>query len=54
MSSHIWIFYTLEEKVGGSGLLSAYFGDRQCVIHGGAEGKDGNCCSPAAVIGDET
>lgn len=52
MSSHIWIFCTLEEKVGGSGLLSAYLGDRQCVIHGGAEGKCGNC-SLAAVIGDE-
>lgn len=38
--------------MGGSGLLSAYLGDRQCVIHGGAEGKCGNC-SLAAVIGDE-
>ena len=37
----------------GSGLLSAYLGDRQCVIHEGAEGKDGNCGSLAAVIGDE-
>ena len=38
---------------GREWLVERQLGDRQCVIHGDAEGKYGNCCSLAAVIGDE-
>lgn len=46
-------FLHFGRKGGGEWLVECHLGDRQCVIHGDAGGKDGNCCSLAAVIGDE-